>query len=89
MQNTDFEVILEDELTVPPEAVVVFDECAICLENYNIHCFYTITPCRHSFCVNCIRVLKQKYRSHFTCPLCRQDIEAFINVSRRRAKNCM
>ena len=80
MRNTDFEVILVDELKLSSEAV--FDECAICLEHYNIHCFDTITPCNHRFCVNCIRILIQKDRSHITCPLCRQDIEAFINVSK-------
>ena len=78
MRNTDFEVILVEDLNVSTE---VFDECAICLENYKIHCFYTITPCNHSFCVNCIRILKQTYPS-LKCPLCRQDIEIFINVSK-------
>ena len=80
MRNTDFEVILVDEDLEDSAGSGSFDECAICLENYKLHCFYTLKPCKHHFCFNCITVLKE-YHQRLTCPLCRQDIEAYLNVS--------
>ena len=75
---TEFEVILIDYEVGNSE--ILYDECAICLENYKLHCFYTLKPCRHIFCINCLSILKER-KSKPICPLCRQDIEAFLNVS--------
>jgi len=44
------------------------ETCPICLNEFNETHNFSITPCNHKFCFNCIL---QSLQTLYTCPLCR------------------
>ena len=47
------------------------DPCIICFEDLNQ---IVVTPCRHVFCLDCIKRVSNDLKTHFTCPECRTAI---------------
>ena len=43
------------------------DDCAVCLEEIKELQVVTLQPCKHKFCIDCVKKL-------FACPLCRSNI---------------
>lgn len=52
-------------------------ECPVCFEELDTRMTVT-TPCRHSFCLNCLL----EFKSHI-CPICRFDFQENMPVERR------
>jgi SNF2 family DNA or RNA helicase len=50
------------------------DPCVICFLDYKGDSQIVITPCRHVFCIDCIKQLSANLTKPFKCPECRKDI---------------
>ena len=48
---------------------VAIGKCVICLGNYMDN--FGKLPCGHVFCIDCV---KEWWKTHTTCPFCREEI---------------
>jgi len=51
------------------------DPCIICFMDFVPDSQVVCTPCRHVFCIDCIKHLSRKLKKSFDCPECRTNIE--------------